>query len=277
MICLVVVGSVALGQAALDEGLGDVTRELEPVFGEEEGTIETYVTADVKSDHMQEALLGLRASLAATALLGLSLSSKFDHVVAALCVAHLLFAGLKFADVVLSLPREALEGIYAWYPDELRELTGMLGRALNGRWDEALLPEGRRLALITGFLAMLLGIRIYTRRDLQVQRPVQSERALSFPYIAPKTSRISWKRLIPSNGLPRERRLLPSMCFCASWTSIWWISSNSSTLALICLTPNSSAQTQSRDLNSASLTSRFAVSTSAPNRSRGVASLNNLS
>ena len=164
----VVVAVVALGYAAVTEGLGDVTRENEPLFGEEAGTIETFVTADVMRAHLRDTLLSGLAALAATALLGLFVSTLFDGVVAALCVAFLLFAGLEFADVVLSLPRETLQDIYAWYPAELRALSGKLGRALNERWDPALFPEGLRLALLVGASSVLLGIAAFARRDLHV-------------------------------------------------------------------------------------------------------------
>ncbi len=163
-----VVAAVALGHAAWTEGLGDVTRENEPMFGEETGTIETFQTAAVMGSHMRETLLSGLAALAATALLGLFVSALFDGVVAALCVAFLLFAGLEFADVVLSLPRETLQDLYTFYPAEIRALTGKLGRALNERWDAALYPEALRLALLVGASALLLAIGVFSRRDLQV-------------------------------------------------------------------------------------------------------------
>jgi len=162
----VVVAVVALGHAAWTDGLGDVTRENEPLFGEETGTIDTFVEAAVMRAHMRETVLSGLAALAATALLGLFVSALFDGVVAALCVAFLLFAGLEFADVVLSLPRETLQDIYAWYPAELRALTGKLGRALNERWDAALFPAGLYLALLLGASSVLLGIGVFSRRDL---------------------------------------------------------------------------------------------------------------
>jgi len=163
-----VVAGVALGHAALTEGLGDVTRELEPMFGEETGTTETVQAAATMRGHLQDTLLCGLAALAATALLGLCVSALFDGVVAALCVAFLLFAGLEFADVVLSLPREALQDIYAWYPAEMRSLAGKLGRALSERWDDALFPEGVRLALLVGATSLLLGAAVFARRDLHV-------------------------------------------------------------------------------------------------------------
>jgi hypothetical protein len=164
----VVVAAVALGQAAATEGLGDVTREIEPMFGEETGTTETVQAASTMRSHLQETLLGGLAALGATALLGLFVSALFDGVVSALCVAFLLFAGLEFADVVLALPREALQDVYAWYPAEMRSLTGKLGRALSERWDAALFPEGLRLALLTGAASLLLATAGFARRDLHV-------------------------------------------------------------------------------------------------------------
>lgn len=164
----VVVGGVALAHAAATEGLGDVTREIEPMFGETTGATETVQPAATMRSHLEDTLLCGLAALAATALLGLFVSALFDGVVAALCVAFLLFAGLEFADVVLALPREALQDVYAWYPAEMRALTGKLGRALSERWDTALLPEGLRLALLTGSASLLLATAGFARRDLQV-------------------------------------------------------------------------------------------------------------
>ncbi|MHC5010642.1 MAG: ABC transporter permease, partial [Planctomycetota bacterium] len=87
--------------AQFTQGLGDVTRELEPMFGEERGTVELFQTGAVMQAHFMEAVVSGLAALAATALLGVLLSSLFDAVVASLCTAFLLFAGLKFADVLL--------------------------------------------------------------------------------------------------------------------------------------------------------------------------------
>ena len=166
VIFAVVVVGVAFVQAEATEGLGDVTRELEPMFGEEEGGVETFQPASVMRGHARDAILVSLAALLATSFLGVLLSSLFDWVVASLCLAFLIFAGLEFADVLLRLPREALEGIYAWYPTQMRDLTEKLGRALNERWDEALFSEGLRLALLTCGLAVLLAIRAFARRDL---------------------------------------------------------------------------------------------------------------
>lgn len=165
---LIVVVVVAVGTASLKAGLGDVTRELEPMFGEETGTTELFESASVMRSHLQDAICAGLAALIATALLGLFLSTVFDGVVPALCAAFLLFACLAFADVVWNLPREAIQGIYTWYPGELRMLTGKLGRALNERWDGALFPEALRLSLLTGSLALLLATGVFSRRDLQV-------------------------------------------------------------------------------------------------------------
>lgn len=162
----VVLAGTALAHAAATEGLGDVTRELEPMFGETTAGHETFAPAGLMARHAGASLVAGLAALGVTALLGLALSALLDGVVASLCLAFLLFAGLKFADVLLKLSREALQGIYAWYPDRLLELLDKLGRAINERWDDALLPAGLSVALLTGAPLLLLAIRFFARRDV---------------------------------------------------------------------------------------------------------------
>jgi hypothetical protein len=170
LVCLlfaVAVTGTSVAHAHWTAGLGDVTRALEPMFGEEQGGVETFREASAMASHAADAALSGLAALATTACLGVLLSCVFDGVVTALCLAFLLFAVLKFADVLLRLPRETLERIYAWYPGQIRELTDKLGRALNERYDEALLAAGLSLALLTGALALLLAVRALSRRDLK--------------------------------------------------------------------------------------------------------------
>lgn len=165
---LVVASGTGLAAAHLTEGLGDVTRELEPLFGEEEAAGTTvFRTAGVMASHFGETVLCSGAALVATAFLGVMLSCMFDSVVASLCLGFLLFAGLKFADVLLQLPRTALEGIYAWYPSQMEDVFGKLARGLNERWDPEMVSEGVALSVLAAAAALLIGIRALSRRDLQ--------------------------------------------------------------------------------------------------------------
>jgi ABC-type phosphate/phosphonate transport system permease subunit len=169
LVCLVFAAAaagVSLATAAASDGLRDVTREAEPVFGGDEATIEVFRPAGVMASHLAETLVASFAALVATALVGVLLSCAFRGVVSSLCAAFLAFGLLRYADLVFQLPREALHRIYAWYPTELRDLTASLGRGLNERWDDALLPAGVELAVLTSALSLLLAVLVFSRRDL---------------------------------------------------------------------------------------------------------------
>jgi ABC-type transport system involved in multi-copper enzyme maturation permease subunit len=161
-----VAAGTSLAHAAIEEGLGDVTREAAPTFGEATASVEVFQTAAVMRGHLVETLAGSLAALVATGLLGVLLSCVFAGVVSSLCAAFLVFGILEYAELVLQLPREALQRIYAWYPSELRNLTAKLGRGLNERWDDALLPAALELSLVTSALALVLAVVVFSRRDL---------------------------------------------------------------------------------------------------------------
>jgi hypothetical protein len=161
-----VAAATSLGHAALAKGLGDVTREAEPTFGEVTATTEVFQTAAAMRAHLVETFAASFAALVATGIVGVLLSSIFAGVVSSLCAAFLVFGILEYAELVLQLPREALQRIYAWYPGELRNLTAKLGRGLNERWDDALLPAGLELSAVTAALALVLAVTIFSRRDL---------------------------------------------------------------------------------------------------------------
>ena len=161
-----VAAATSIGHAALAKGLGDVTREAEPTFGEATATTEVFQTAEAMRNHLVDTFLVSFAALVATGMLGMLLSSMFAGVVSSLCAAFLVFGILEYAELVLQLPRDALQHIYAWYPGELRNLTAKLGRGLNERWDEALRGAGLHLSTVTACLALLVATTVFDRRDL---------------------------------------------------------------------------------------------------------------
>jgi ABC-type transport system involved in multi-copper enzyme maturation permease subunit len=167
LLLVLVASAVSLGHAALSDGLGAVTKEQEPLFGEEKGAVEVFQSGSVMAERMAETIGATLAALVATALLGVLLSCLFDGVVASLCAGFLLYGILKYADILLQLPRETLQHIYAWYPARLRELTASLGRGLNERWDDALFPSATLLSLLASLLALLLAVPLFSRRDLK--------------------------------------------------------------------------------------------------------------
>lgn len=159
--------TAALAHAAVVEGLGDVTREAEPGFDDAAPKVEVFQTAATMRSHVADTLVASFGALVATGLVGLLLSSVFAGVVSSLCAAFLAYGALRYGDLVLQLPREALQRVYAWYPTQLRDLTASLGRGINERWDGALLPAGLLWAAATGTFAVLLAIVVFDRRDLQ--------------------------------------------------------------------------------------------------------------
>ncbi len=162
-----VAATVSLGHAAAVDGLGDVVQHLEPMFGEpQSAAVQVFAPASEMASHAVEAVLAGLGALAVTSLVGLAISAVFDSVVAALSTAFLVFAGLRFADVLLRLPRDVLQGIYTGYPDRLLELQDKIGRALSERWDPALLGAGLATALVTGAALLLLATRVFARRDI---------------------------------------------------------------------------------------------------------------
>jgi hypothetical protein len=161
-----VAAAVGGAHAATREGLGDVVQTIEPLFPGDEPVREVFATADrMREIAGARVLLGFTA-LATTALLGLACSALFDSVVAALCFAFFLFAGLELADVLLGLPQSTLQLLYGWYPDRVGRLQDALGRALSERWDEALLGAGLRTATATAGILALLSVRFFARRDV---------------------------------------------------------------------------------------------------------------
>lgn len=162
----VVVLIVALGHTSVAAGFGDITKAIPPGFGEEDGGVEVFRTADVMSGHLSDAWASALVSLMASALLGLLFSSVFSAVVPALSATFLLFLGVKSADVLLGVPRSVMQHVHATYPEQLREWLIPLGRGINERWDPLTLPTGLWVAFLTGALAWLLALALFDRRDL---------------------------------------------------------------------------------------------------------------
>lgn len=162
-LCLTTVAAgIAVAAAAWTRGFDDVF--IPALFG---GEPEIFLTAEALSTILLEVVVAGFAALVATALVGLFLSALFDNVVASLCVAFLLFFGLKLADVVLGLPFETMELLYTWHPGEMRTVLTQLGRAFSETpWNPAYLPKAGALSLITGTSAVLLAIAVFARRDL---------------------------------------------------------------------------------------------------------------
>ncbi len=159
----IVAAGIAVIAAAWTRGFDDVF--IPALFG---GEPEIFLTADALRSILFEVTLAGLAALVATAMLGLFLSALFDNVVASLCVAFLLFFGLKLADVVLGLPFETMALLYTWHPGEMRTVLAQLGRAFSETpWNSAYLPTAVSLALITSTAAILLAIAVFQHRDLK--------------------------------------------------------------------------------------------------------------
>lgn len=158
----VVVASLAF--AGFTHGLGDVIKIVPVGFTDDERQV--FQSAALMRSHMTDAVLAASASLVASALLGLLLSSLFDSLVPALSASFLVFVGLKVGDILLGFSPDVLDAIYTQYPDELRNLTQRLGSGINAGWNEALLPDGIHLAMITAVLGLLAAMRLFARRDL---------------------------------------------------------------------------------------------------------------
>ena len=160
---LVAVAGTAYVAGLVAGGLGDVIREGDPQFGVPTETLHT--AADMRGLVGSAALAGL-ASLVATSILGLFLSCLFDSVVPALSTGFLLFLGLKSAEVLFGVSREALAKIYAWYPGQMLTLAEKLGKGLNEDWNPDLATQAIRLSAITAGASLVGCLVVFTRRDL---------------------------------------------------------------------------------------------------------------
>jgi hypothetical protein len=165
---LAVATAVALVAGASGRGLGDVLQEIPPEFGSTEAaTYRVQQPASEMASHFAGAVAASFASLVATGLVCLFLSSVLDSVVFALSAGFLVFLGLHLAGTLLGASRDVLAKVYAWYPGEMLTLTEKLGRGFSEGWNPALLPSGLRLSAATAVGALLLSLLAFSRRDLR--------------------------------------------------------------------------------------------------------------
>ena len=157
---------IALTGAAYAEytlGLEDVIKKGEPAFGVPDSE---FQSAETMRSHLVDTTIASAASLIALAWLSLLFSALFSSVVPALSTAFLVFVALRFGDLLLGYSRSLQEKLFTSYPEWMREATRNLGRALNDRWEDSLLPECLWLCGITVLLAALASIAIFDRREL---------------------------------------------------------------------------------------------------------------
>lgn len=163
-----VVSSVGLVHGAAAEGLGDVVRagEVDPLFPDDPVEDEVLQTGGTMARYAQARILSGVGALATTGLMGLLLSAITESVVASLCGAFLVYAGMKSAALLFRVPEAAQQLLYGWYPDRIGELLDTLGRGFSEGWSDALLPAGLSLDLTASALFLLLGILTFRRADI---------------------------------------------------------------------------------------------------------------
>lgn len=156
----------ALAWVAAGDGLGDVLLKAEGFGGE--ALVTVHASAALMRDHATDVVAAQTLALVVTGLLGLAVSCLLTNVVGALCASFLLFAALRLGDLVLALDPDTLRRLFTWAPERLRELATKLGQGLSEGWDERLPAVGLLLSAATGGLCVLLGSRVFARRDLHV-------------------------------------------------------------------------------------------------------------
>ena len=166
VLLLVTALAASLVAGWLSGGLSAVTQHFEPGFGSEAHEETLHAAREMWGNFGASASVAL-ASLLATAWLGLAISCVFDAVIPALSAGFLLFLGFKSAGTLFGASPELLAKIYASYPGEMLEKMGKLGRGLAERWDPDLLSKGLLLAAIVGAASVVLGLIVFSRRDLQ--------------------------------------------------------------------------------------------------------------
>jgi hypothetical protein len=155
---------VAVVGGMLSGGLGDVRQNIGlPGFPEEWKTLHS---AGEMTTRLGTGVGSAVAALGATVCLGLLVSCLFDAVVPPLSLGFLLFVGMRSAEALFGAGPEILEWLYAWYPGEMLELTGKMGRGLAETWKSTLFPDGLRLAGGVAAVSLLLSLAVFTRRDL---------------------------------------------------------------------------------------------------------------
>jgi hypothetical protein len=118
--------------------------------------------------HLVDTVLAQTLALAAVGALGLLVSCAITGVVGALCTSFLAFATLKLGYLVLGLDADTLRRVFVWPPERLREVTLKLGQGLSEAWDARLPAVSLLLSAACGAVCVLLGMRLFGRRDLHV-------------------------------------------------------------------------------------------------------------
>lgn len=165
-VMLAVAIGVAWAFAKFGLGVGDVTQKDEFSFDATQKVTVLRSAAEMSGFFLDSTWVAL-ASLVATAWVGLLISCVFDSVVPALSSGFLLFLGVKSAETLFGASPEWMAKIYATYPGYMLTRVEKLGRGLAEKWYPAMGPKGLLLAAIVGLASVLLGVAVFSRRDLQ--------------------------------------------------------------------------------------------------------------
>lgn len=165
-VMLAVAIGVAWAFAKFGAGLGDVTQKDEFSF-DATPKITVLRSAGEMGGFFLASTSAALGSLVATAWVGLLISCVFDSVVPALSSGFLLFLGVKSAGTLFGASPEWMSKIYATYPGDMLTRVEKLGRGLAEMWIPSMGPKGLLLAAIVGVASVLLGLAIFSRRDLQ--------------------------------------------------------------------------------------------------------------
>jgi ABC-type transport system involved in multi-copper enzyme maturation permease subunit len=165
-VMLAVAVGVAWAFAKFGLGLGDVTQKDEFSF-DAIPKITVLRSAGEMGGFFLDSTGAALGSLIATAWVGLLISCVFDSVVPALSSGFLLFLGVKSAGALFGASPELMKKIYATYPGEMLTRVEKLGRGLAEMWSPTMGARGLLLAAIVGVASVLLGLAIFSRRDLQ--------------------------------------------------------------------------------------------------------------
>ena len=163
---LVVAVGVAWAFSKFGLGLADVTQKDDLSFDETPKITVLRSAAEMTGFFLDATWVSL-GSLVATAWVGLFISCVFDSVVPALSSGFLLFLGVKSAGTLFGASPEWMAKIYATYPGEMLTRVEKLGRGLAEKWYPEMASRGLGLAAIVGVASVLVGLAIFSRRDLQ--------------------------------------------------------------------------------------------------------------
>ena len=157
---------VAWAFAKFGLGLDDVTQKDELSFDATPKITVLRSAAEMGGFFRESASVAL-GSLIATAWVGLLVSCVFDSVVPALSTGFLLFLGVKSAGTLFGASPDLLAKIYATYPGEMLTRVEKLGRGFAEKWYPDMGSRGLLLAAVVGIASVLVGLGVFSRRDLQ--------------------------------------------------------------------------------------------------------------